>query len=140
MPLDIKEFHLNRSGIHSILGDLETELMEIIWKSEEVEEKEFTNRELLKILNRTRKKPLVVSTVNITMTRLYRKGLIDRRLESIRGGHHYLYRTTMTKKEFIRKINKQILTHLQNCFGVDLQKASHVLLQEVDVKIFDTSE
>lgn len=117
MPLDIKEFHLNRSGMHSVLGDLETELMEIIWANEGEEEKEFTNRELLKILNRTRKKPLVVSTVNITMTRLYRKGLVDRRLESIRGGHHYLYRTTMAKNIFIDKISEQILTHLQNCFG-----------------------
>ena len=116
MPLDVKEFHLKRSGIHSILGDLETELMEIIWAREE-EEKEFTNRELLKILNRIRKKPLVVSTVNITMTRLYRKGLIDRRLESIRGGHHYLYRATMAKNIFIERIGEQILTHLQNCFG-----------------------
>jgi predicted transcriptional regulator len=51
------------------------------------------------------------------MTRLYRKGLIDRRLESIRGGHHYLYRATMTKSMFIGKIGKQILMHLQNCFG-----------------------
>lgn len=103
--------------MHSILGDLETELMEIIWAREEEEEKEFTNQELLKILNRTRKKPLVVSTVNITMTRLYRKGLIDRRLESIRGGHHYLYRATMTKCMVVDKIGTQILTHLQNCFG-----------------------
>ena len=117
MHLDVKEFHLKRSGIHSILGDLETELMEIIWERKKEEEKEFTNRELLKILNRTRKKPLVVSTINITMTRLYRKGLIDRRLESIRGGHHYLYRATMTKSMFIDRIGEQILIHLQNCFG-----------------------
>jgi len=103
--------------MHSVLGDLETELMEIIWTNEGEEEKEFTNRELLKILNRTRKKPLVVSTVNITMTRLFRKGLVDRRLESIRGGHHYLYQATMAKNIFIDRISKLILTHLQNCFG-----------------------
>ena len=91
--------------------------MEIIWERKKEEEKEFTNRELLKILNRTRKKPLVVSTVNITMTRLYRKGLVDRRLESIRGGHHYLYRATMAKNRFIYRISEQILTRLQSCFG-----------------------
>ena len=114
LPLEIKDFHLKRLGIHSVLGDLETELMEIIW----AHEKDFTNRELLEILNRKRKKPIATtSTVNITMTRLYKKGLVNRRLESIRGGHHYIYRATMTKEAFVHKISERILGHLQKCFG-----------------------
>ncbi|MFX0202175.1 MAG: BlaI/MecI/CopY family transcriptional regulator [Candidatus Hodarchaeota archaeon] len=113
LPLEIKEFNLKRVGIRAVLGDLETELMEVIW----AHKKELTNRELLEILNRKRMKPLEVSTVNITMARLFKKGLVNRRLEAIRGGHHYLYRATMTKKAFVRRISIQILSHLQKCFG-----------------------
>ncbi|MFQ6123867.1 MAG: BlaI/MecI/CopY family transcriptional regulator [Candidatus Heimdallarchaeota archaeon] len=113
MPLEIKEFNLKKIGIRAVLGDLESELMEIIW----TRNKELTNRELLEILNRKRKKILEVSTINITMARLFKKGLVTRRLEAIRGGYHYLYRASMTKEAFISKISKKILTHLRNCFG-----------------------
>jgi len=113
LTLEIKEFNLKRIGIRAVLGDLETELMEVIW----THKKELTNRELLEILNRKRKKPLEVSTINITMTRLFKKGLVSRRLEAIRGGHHYLYRASMTKEAFVSKISEQILTHLRKCFG-----------------------
>ena len=118
MPLEIKEFHLTRQGIYSVLGDLETELMEFIWDST----KELTNRELLEMLNKKRSKLLEVSTINITMTRLYKKRLVDRRLESIRGGHHYLYLATMTKQAFICKISQYIIKHLQNSFGDNILK------------------
>ena len=113
MDLDIKEFNLKRRGIQAVLGELETELMEIVW----AHEIELTNRDLLEILNRKRKKPLMSSTVNITMARLFKKGLVDRRLESIRGGHHYLYRATMTKEDFVRRISEQIVEHVKKCFG-----------------------
>ncbi len=113
LSLEIKEFNLKRGGIRAVLGDLETELMEVIW----THKKELTNRELLEILNRKRKKPLEVSTVNITMARLFKKGLVNRRLEAIRGGHHYLYRTSMTKEAFVLRICEQILNHLRKSFG-----------------------
>lgn len=120
LPLEITQFRLNRPGLRAVLGDLETKLMEIIWIYEEdfkTQGKDFTNRELLKILNRRRKKPLVVSTVQITMTRLFKKGLVDRRLESTRGGHHYIYQSLVTKETFVRQVSEQILAHLRRCFG-----------------------
>ena len=120
VSLEITQFRLNRLGINAVLGDLEAELMDILWihETEFINlEKDITNRELLEILNQQRKKPLVVSTVQITMTRLYKKGLVSRRLESTRGGHHYIYSTLLTKDAFVKQVNEQILTHLHKCFG-----------------------
>jgi predicted transcriptional regulator len=60
-----------------ILGPLEAELMELVWKSEHP----VTVREVSKQLNKGRQPELAYTTVMTVMARLAEKGVLDRRRE-----------------------------------------------------------
>ena len=69
-----------------ILGPLEGELMEILWRAK----RPMTVRAVLEEANRRRARPLAYTTVMTVMTRLAEKGVLARRRE----GRSYAYDPT----------------------------------------------
>ncbi len=98
-------FNPNKKGLRKILGDLETDIMEIIWQKGEL-----TVRQVYETLQDTR--GIAYTTVMTVMSRLADKSL----LEKLKEGNAFLYRATSTKEEFTRTTLKKVINELMADF------------------------
>lgn len=107
--LEITTLRLNQPGIRSALGDLESEIMELVWRQPPGEA--VTVREIWDALYP--KRPIMYTTVMNTMTRLVRKGLLaaDRQEPAFR------YRATLSRDAFVDRVVGGVLDRLLASFG-----------------------
>ena len=101
---DINTFRTDRPGIRKVLGDLEAEIMELIW--ERPVDRGTMVRDIFEILYTRRH--LAYTTVMNTMTRLAKKQLL--RVEKKEQG--YVYYPTCTQQEFVSRFVGRILEDL----------------------------
>lgn len=102
--LDITTFRPDRPGIRKVLGDLEADIMELIWAQQD--HQSITVREVFEVLYTQRQ--IAYTTVMSTMTRLAKKHLL--RVE--KKDQAYLYTPVMTQQEFITRCVSRILEDL----------------------------
>ena len=108
-------FHPERPGIRKVLGDLEAEIMEIIWARRA--DQGTTVREVFEVLYERRH--LAYTTVMNTMTRLAKKRLL--RTEKLDTA--YVYFPILTQEAFISGFVGRILDDLLvNFSGVALER------------------
>lgn len=100
----IKVFRPDRPGTRKVLGDLEAEIMELIWARPWGQG--TTVRDVFEVLYGRRR--VAYTTVMSTMARLARKKL----LRTARHGQAYVYYPTSTKEEFITHFVGRILENL----------------------------
>ena len=113
--LDIGPFRADRPGIRKVLGDLEAEIMELIWSRPSSQG--TTVRDVFEVLYERRR--LAYTTVMSTMTRLAKKGL----LRAKKSDQAYIYYPTLTQDEFISRFVGRILDDLLvNFSGVTLER------------------
>ncbi len=93
--------------MRKILGDLETDIMEILWQRGEL-----TVRQVYETLQETRS--IAYTTVMTVMSRLAAKSL----LEKLKEGNAFLYRATSTREEFTRSTLKKVINELMADFTV----------------------
>ncbi len=98
-------FNPNKKGLRKILGDLETDIMEIIWQKGEL-----TVRQVYETLRDTRS--IAYTTVMTVMSRLADKSL----LVKLKEGNAFLYRATSTREEFTRSTLKKVINELMADF------------------------
>lgn len=99
-----------RPGTRKFLGDLESEIMEILWQKPEDEG--VSVRDVYEVLRSRR--PIAYTTVMTTMSRLVKKGL----LRVDKGRQTYSYRPLSTKREFVaRSVGRIIDSMLQDFPG-----------------------
>lgn len=96
-----------RRNVGKVLGELETEIMEIVWK----EQRPISVSEVVRVLSRKRK--IAYTTVMTVMGRLTKKGLLKR--TSV--GKAYLYKPTYSKETFLIRTSRQIIRNLASSFG-----------------------
>jgi predicted transcriptional regulator len=101
---DITVFHPDRPGIRKVLGDLEAEIMEIVWARPVGEG--TTVREVFEPLYARRRS--AYTTIMNTMTRLARKRL----LRAEKREQAYVYYPTYTHDEFVSRFVGRILENL----------------------------
>jgi predicted transcriptional regulator len=101
---EITIFHLDRPGIRKVLGDLEAEIMELIW--ERPVEQGTMVRDVFEVLHERRH--LAYTTVMNTMTRLAKKHLL--RVE--KKDQAYVYYPALNQQEFIARFVSRILEDL----------------------------
>ena len=94
----IDDFKLNKEGLSKVLGDLESEIMEILW-----EKNYHTVREVYEELRL--KKKIAYTTVMTIMGRLAEKGL----LKIDKEGTAYRYTPALSRKEFEKETVKKVL-------------------------------
>ena len=82
-----------------ILGSLETQVMEILWRRGECKVKE-----VMRSLDRD----LAYTTVMTTLDRLFRKNLVERRM----SGRAYLYLSRVTCQEWKDKVTRDLVEKL----------------------------
>ncbi|MGQ0549912.1 MAG: BlaI/MecI/CopY family transcriptional regulator [Armatimonadota bacterium] len=101
---DINLFRPGRPGIRKVLGDLEAEVMEIMWARPSG--LATTVRGVFEALSRRRQ--IAYTTVMTTMARLARKNLLRVRKQ----GTAYAYVPTLTHDEFVFRIMGRVLADL----------------------------
>ena len=94
----------DRPGIRMVLGDLEAEIMELVWTRPLGEP--ITVRDIFAVLYERRQ--VAYTTVMNTMTRLAKKRLL--RVE--REEQAYLYHPTFSREEFVSRFVGRILENL----------------------------
>jgi predicted transcriptional regulator len=104
MELAITAFHPDRKGIRKVLGDLEAEIMELIWARPQ--DTGTTVRDIFEVLYQRRQ--LAYTTVMNTMSRLAKKQL----LQVEKRDQTYIYTPTLTESEFISRLVSLILEDL----------------------------
>jgi len=111
---EISVFRPDRPGIRKVLGDLEAEIMELIWTRPASQG--TTVRDIFEQLYQQRN--IAYTTVMSTMRRLAKKQFL--RIE--KHEQTYVYTPTMTEQEFISRLVSHILQDLFISFsGATLQ-------------------
>lgn len=93
--------------VGKVLGELESEVMEIIWQSSNP----VLVRGVAEYLQKKRK--IAYTTVMTIMNRLVEKRLLSRKQE----GHAYLYKSAVSKDKFLTRISHQIIKNFVSSFG-----------------------
>ena len=101
---DISVFRLDRPGIRKVLGDLEAEIMELVWARPPGVG--TTVRDVFEVLYERRH--TAYTTVMNTMTRMARKKL----LRAEKDDKAYIYYPTCTREEFVSRFVGRILEDL----------------------------
>lgn len=97
----------NQPPIGKVLGELEAEIMEIVWNSDDA----VSVHSVANAVQRKRK--AAYTTVMTVMNRLVEKGLLSRQLK----GQAYLYHSTLSKDKFLIRISRQIIRNFISNFG-----------------------
>lgn len=106
--LGLAAFHPDRLGIRKVLGDLEAEVLELVW--EKANDAGVTARDIYEELRSRRS--IAYTTVMTTMQRLHRKGLLACDREQA-----YVYRPRMDRERFIERFVGRILDDLLVSFS-----------------------
>lgn len=99
---------MKKREIKQPLGELEAEIMEIVWRLKTVSVRAVLNR-----LKRRRK--VAYTTVMTVMSRLAEKGILKRKLGKINGA--YLYTFIQDKESFLAASSKKLINNLISNFG-----------------------
>ncbi len=105
---EISVFHPDRAGIRQVLGDLEAEIMELVWARPS--EQGTTVREVFEVLYERRH--LAYTTVQSTMHRLAKKRMLRAKTEE----HAHIYYPVLTQEEFVSRIMGRVLEGLLSNF------------------------
>ena len=111
-------FRFNQDGLRKFLGDLECEIMELVWKKANPT---VTVREIYDILRRERQ--IAYTTVMTTMVRLAEKGLL--RIVD-KAGLANCYVPQESREEFIRNT----VAHILEIFTKEFPQESKAFLAE----------
>jgi predicted transcriptional regulator len=101
-------FKPDKKGLQQVLGELESEIMEILWEKRDG----ITGRQIYE--NLKQKKRLAYTTVLTVIDRLVNKGLIIKRKNQ---DNTYIYFCAKTKEEFKEEISKAVVTGLMKFAG-----------------------
>lgn len=102
----ISDFKPHKLGYKKVLGDLEADVMKIIWKNEKA-----TVRDVYEQLRLEKK--LAYTTVMTIMGRLAEKGLLAKAAQ----GNAYIYSPTISEGDFAQKVVSEVLDGLLEEFA-----------------------
>lgn len=103
---EISDFKPHKAGLKKVFGDLEADIMEIVWNSEDV-----TVREVFEELRLEKK--LAYTTVMTIMNRLVDKHLLKRESR----GNAFSYTPTVSENEFATQVVSEVLDGLLEDFA-----------------------
>lgn len=96
-----------KQEVGKVLGELESEIMEIVWHSLNP----VSVRDVTEKLQHKRK--IAYTTVMTVMGRLADKGLLKR----IASGRAYIYKSAYSKDRFLTRVSRQIIKNFISSFG-----------------------
>jgi len=100
-------FDPQKKGLRKVLGDLESEIMEVVWQIGEA-----TVRDVYESMRENRK--IAYTSVMTVMKRLSDKGVLSK----VKQGPGYLYNANYSKSELMAAASKRIFDGLLTDFGM----------------------
>lgn len=136
VELDFSVVHPDRPGIRKVLGDLEAEIMELIWARPL--DQGTTVRDIFEVLYERRllastdeRRRIAYTTVMNTMTRLAKKQL----LRTEKQDQAYIYYPNFSQEEFVSRFVEHMLENLLvNFAGATLNGLSTIADPQVAAK------
>ena len=116
---DFNVFRPDRPGVRKVLGDLEANIMELVWARPPAEG--TTVRDVFEVLYDRRR--IAYTTVMNTMARLARKNLL--RVE--KADQAYVYFPTLSQEQFVSHFVGHILENLLVSFSGATIESLHVM-------------
>ncbi len=104
------KFSTEKQEVPSILSPLESDVLRLLWP-----DKKLKVRHIYEKLKGTRK--VALSSVAVILDRLHEKNIVDRDIETGRGGIRYIYFPRKNKEEFEITIVENTVNSLINKFG-----------------------
>jgi len=99
-----------KGNFESVLSPLEADVLRIIWPN-----KSMKVREIYTILKKDRM--VALSSIAVILDRLYESGIVNRSIETGRGGIRYLYFPLKDKREFEETVIEKTVNSLIEKFG-----------------------
>ena len=90
------------------LGELQTKVMDVFWNHDSA-----TVREALNAMNARRRQKLAYTTVLTLVSRLWRRGLLNRTAE----GRGYRYRAVWNRHDLLVQLSDELIDRLLDDFG-----------------------
>lgn len=101
------DFKPGEQGLNKVLGNLESEIMDIIWQKDS----EVTVRDIYEVIAARRK--LAYTTVMTIMGRLAEKGILSKRME----GNVSLFTSAMSREAFTNNVVGSVVDSLLEDFA-----------------------
>ena len=103
------EFKPHEKKLTKVLGDLEADIMEALWKLQLGSVKEIHGEV-------SQRRKVAITTIATVLDRLFEKGLVERELKKNKG-LHYDYKPAIVKEQFEKTIVRSIFEGLFETFG-----------------------
>lgn len=121
----LKQFRTDAGGPESVLGDLEAAVMEACWSLGDVGIKD--------VHVALKDREIAYTTVQTTIERLYRKGLLRR----IGRGRNFVYSPAVGRDEFLAGVTKRVLDSLLGNFAEPTMASLIDLIDHGDAPTLD---
>lgn len=106
----ISRIRFSKKGLHTMLSPLECDILEVLWKKNDAKV-----RDIYKVVRKKRK--VALTSIAVILDRLHKRNLVNRKIESGRGGYHYIYEAKITRNDFEHSIVESTVDKLIECFG-----------------------
>jgi predicted transcriptional regulator len=127
--LNLPVFRPGKKGLQKTLGSLETQVMDVIWDAEEAVSVERVRSEL-----EERGKSSAYTTIMTTMSRLFKKGLLERDMR----GKAYYYTPAVSRQELDSSVSRQVVDALLTTFAEPAMSYFVQALSENDPEKLDS--
>lgn len=108
--VDVSNLRFQKKGLETLLSPLECEILEVLWKKEDAKV-----RDIYKVVKKKRK--VALTSIAVILDRLHKRNLVVRKIESGRGGYHYIYTPKISRNDFENSIVERTVDKLIECFG-----------------------
>jgi predicted transcriptional regulator len=108
--MKIRKIRLEKKGPEALLSPLEADVLRILWERESIKV-----RDLHSVLKK--KREVALTSVAVTLDRLHKKKLVERKAEPGRGGYHYIYSSCASESDFEHSILDTTVDKLIDMFG-----------------------
>lgn len=98
------------AGNFDVLSPLEKDILKKLWP-----DNKLRVRQIFEKLKKKRK--LALTSVAVLLDRLYEKKIVDRKIETARGGARYVYFPKKDKNSFEKSIIEKTVNKLIHSFG-----------------------
>lgn len=99
-----------RNRFPSVLSPLEADVLKLLWPDRSMKVKQIYDQ--LKP-----KRKVALSSVAVILDRLHDKNVVERKIETARGGFRYIYTPKKDKKEFEKSVVDDVVNQLIEKFG-----------------------
>lgn len=96
------------ADFNSLMSPLEQDVLRVLWPDKKMRVREIHGK---------LKQKVALSSVAVICDRLHDKGIVDRKIETARGGVRYVYHPTQDKKSFEKSVVEKTVNKLIDAFG-----------------------